>query len=277
VASGRVLGPEYDEHDVAALANEVLPKYLCFFASLAIDRVILSPQAAVATLGPCPSSVVDGIAERLPSAVFHDFEPSQSGVHAAVERTSSVPVPVDVEALTSLPIRRPDSSFTHVVAVHPIASPADRLLLFRELFRVLVPGGQLLLTMPLRGSYPEIADMLREFALKHDATQVSEAIEIGLQARPTPETLSEELERAGFTDVSVDLELLGVPFDTGRDFAQHPLFRLVVAPDLSALMSLPEREMSTALDYAKLAVTNYWSEGQFDLTVNIGCVSARRP
>jgi len=277
VASGRVLGPEYDEQDIAALANEVLPKYLSFFASLAIDRVILSPQAAVATLGPCPSSVVDGIAERLPTAHFHDFEPSKSGVQAAVERTNSVPATVDVELLTALPIPRPDAAFTHVVVVHPIASPADRLLLLREIYRVLVPNGQLLLTMPLRGSYPEIADMLREFALKHDATALSEAIEIGLQARPTPETLSEELEAAGFTDVSVDLELLGVPFDTGRDFAQHALFRLIVGPDLAALISLPEHDMGIALDYAKLAVTNYWSEGQFDLTVNIGCVSARRP
>jgi SAM-dependent methyltransferase len=277
VASGRVLGPDYDEQDVAALASEVLPKYLCFFANLAVDRLILAPQAAVGAMGVLGSAIVDGVAERLPSAVIQCFEPSAAGVRAAIERTSSASNTIEVEELASLPIKRPDNSFTHVVAVHPIIGRAERILLTRELFRVLVPGGQMLLTLPLRGSYPEIADMLREFALKHDSTEMGEAVEIGAQARPTPETLSEELDEAGFWDVDVDVELLSVPFDTGRDFAQHPLFRLIVAPEIAALLGLPEGEVTPALEYAKLAVQNYWSEGQFDLTVNIGCVNARKP
>lgn len=277
MATGRVLGPDYDERDVAALVGEVLPKYLCFFANLAVDRLILAPKAAVATMGVLGSSVVDAVAERLPSAVIQCFEPSQAAVHAAIDRTNSAPTQVDVEAVATLPIKRPDASFTHVVAVHPIVGRADRIRLTRELFRVLVPGGQLLLTLPLRGSYPEIADMLREYALKHDVAAMAEAIEVGLQARPTPETLSEELDAVGFWDVDVEVELLSVPFDTGRDFAQHPLFRLIVGPEIAALLDRPADEMGPALEYAKLAVQNYWSEGQFDLTVNIGCVNARKP
>ena len=277
MASGRVLGPDYDEQDVAALASEVLPKYLCFFANLAIDRLILAPRAAVGAMGVLGSAVVDGVSERLPSAVIQCFEPSIAGVRAAVDRTSSASNTIEVEALATLPIQRPDSSFTHVIAVHPIIGRAERILLTRELFRVLVPGGQMLLTLPLRGSYPEIADMLREFALKHDSTEMGEAVEIGAHARPTPETLSEELDEAGFWDVDVDVELLSVPFDTGRDFALHPLFRLIVAPEISALLGLPENEVGPAIEYAKLAIQNYWSEGQFDLTVNIGCVNARKP
>ncbi len=120
--------------------------------------------------------------------------------------------------------------------------------------------------------------MLREFSLKHDKPKFAEAIEIASQSRPTPETLADDLERLGFTDVSVDLQLLSVPFETGKDFANHPLFRLIVAPELAALLGDPaEAIVSAALDYAKTAIAKYWSEGQFDLTVNLGCAIARKP
>lgn len=277
VTSGRVLGPPYDDADVAALVADVLPKYFSFFVSLMVDRMILAPGAVVLTLGPAGSSIIDDVVERLPSAVIHAFEPSDAGVRAALERTSSLDVNIELGTLESLPIRRSDATFTHSLAVHPISAPSDRLLLIRELLRVLIPAGQLLFALPLRGSFPEIADMLREFSLKHDLPDLAEAIEIAALSRPTPETLSEELESAGFVDITVDVELLSVPFESGKDFAQHPLFRLVVAPHLISALGLPPERTTPALAYIETAVTKYWSEGQFDLTVNLGCASARRP
>lgn len=275
--SGWVLGPPYDDADVAALAAEVLPKYFSFFVSLVVDRMILAPGAVVLALGPLGSSVIDDVVERLPSAAIHGLEPSEAGVRAALERTNSLDANVEIGMLEALPILRRDAMFTHSLAVHPISSPSDRLLLIRELMRVLIPAGQILFALPLRGSFPEIADMLREFSLKHDLPDLAEAIEIAALSRPTPETLSEELESAGFVDITVDVELLSVPFDNGRDFAQHPLFRLVVAPHLISALGLPEARTAPALAYIESAITKYWSEGQFDLTVNLGCASARRP
>lgn len=277
-----MIAPAYDEADVEALQEEVLPKYLSFFNTLAVDRLVSSPQAAVMTCGPLCSSVVDAVVERLPNAHIRAFEPSTAGVKLAVERTSaSASLPrhlrCEYETLTALPLGHPDATFTHAVLVHPIASATSRMSLLREASRVLVPAGQLLVAVPLRGSYPEIADMLREFSLKHDIPTFGEAIEIGAQSRPTPETLTDDLERLGLVDIAVDVELLSVAFESGREFASHPLFRLLVAPDLTSTIDAPPSILEQAVEYARTAVSRYWSEGPFDLTVNLGCASARKP
>lgn len=273
-----VLGPAFDDSDVEALSNEVLPKYLSFFNALAIDRLVMAPKAAVLVCGPMASSMVEAVADRLPGAIIRGMEPSQAAIDAALERTTSMPPNAELEVVTRLPLDHPKGSFTHAIVVHPLSGAASRLLLLKEAFRVLVPAGQLLFCVPLRGSCPEIADMLREFSLKHDNPKFAEAIEIASQSRPTPETLTDDLERLGFTDVSVHVELLSVAFDTGKDFANHALFRLIVAPELAALIGDPaEATVNSAIEYAKTAIAKYWSEGQFDLTVNLGCAVARKP
>jgi SAM-dependent methyltransferase len=252
-----ILGPAFDAADVEALWTEVLPKYLSFFNALAIDRLVMAPKAAVLACGPMASSMVEAVADRLPGAIIRGLEPSRAAIDATLERSTA---------------------FTHAVVVHPLSGAASRLMLLKEAFRVLVPAGQLLFTLPLRGSCPEIADMLREFSLKHDKPKFAEAIEIASQSRPTPETLTDDLERLGFTDVGVDVELLSVAFETGKDFANHPLFRLIIAPEMAALIGDPaEGIVNAAIEYAKTSIAKYWSEGQFDLTVNLGCAIARKP
>lgn len=268
-----VLGPSYSEEEIAALQAEVLPRYLAFFQSLAVDRLNLAPPGRVAAMGILASSLALAVAERAPAATVVGFDPSESGVRTRRSRPSSH----DLEALTSLPLKHPDASFSHVVAVHPLTPPAERRRLLAEARRVLQPAGQLLLTLPLRGSFAEVSDMLREFALKSDSTMLAEAVEIAAVSRPTPETLTEELEAAGFDDVTVSVELLSVPFETGRDFAGHPLFGLVVGPDVAAALGLPNEAVAPALEYVEQAIGKYWSDGAFELGVNLGCVSAIRP
>ncbi len=271
-----VLGPSYTESDIGALESEVLPKYLSFFNAIAVDRLVLSRHPKVAALGLLASSVSGGITERLPSAVVCGFEPSEPAVRLARERHHGLTGSVDIELLAELPIPYPDGSFSHVVAIHPLTPPSEQRRLVSEVLRVLSPAGQLLLTIPLRGSYPEVSDMLREYALKVDSPGLAEAVEVASQSRPTPETLTDDLESAGFVDVSVTVELLSVPFDSGREFAAHPLFQLVVAPDVARALTLPAETVAPALEYVGSAIGKYWSEGQFDLTVNLGCISARR-
>ncbi len=244
------IGPAYSESELGALEAQVLPKYLSIFHSLALDKLRFSSKAKVLTLGLLASSLETSIAAREPSA--------------QVDSSSAIPIP------------HGDKAFSHAVAVHPLTPPSERQRLFRELFRVLGADGQLALAIPLRGSYPEISDMLREYALKSDSPRVAEAVEIAGQSRPTPETLTEELEGVGFDDVSVSLELLSVPFDSGKDFVSHPLLSLVVGRDVAAALGLPRDAVDPALAYVEDAIGKYWSEGPFELAVNLGCVSATK-
>ncbi|MFO0555036.1 MAG: hypothetical protein U0271_42050 [Polyangiaceae bacterium] len=272
-----VLGPDFGQGDVEALEAEVAPRYLAIFDDLVTDRVLVAPDARVLTCGPLASSLVAKVSERLADAHFTVYEPSRAGVEAAQSRTSTTPFQAEYAMIRVLPFSVRDASQTHSLVVHPLSGAADRLHIMKESMRALVPGGQLVYALPLRGSYPEILDMLREFALKCDQPRVAEAVELAAQSRPTPETLVDDLERLGFVDVAVDVELLSVAYDNGPKFVPSPLFRLMIAPELTALLALPAATVQPALEYARTALAKYWSDGQFDLTVNIGCAIARKP
>ena len=88
-------------------------------------------------------------------------------------------------------------SFTHSLAIHPMGGPEDRAVVLRDLDRLLLPGGQAVVSLPVRGSFPEVNDMLREFALRQDLPELGKAVDAAIANRPTIETLSEELETAG--------------------------------------------------------------------------------
>ena len=175
-----------------------------------------------------------------------------------------------------MPTQLPANQFTHALSVHPICNRLGRRDLLAEMCRVLVPGGQAVIALPLRGSFPEIGDMIREYALRSDLAKLNEAVDIATTSRPTPETITEELEFAGLTDVEVDVQLLSLPFASGREFVEHAVFDLVVAPELRASLDVAPAVVNDALAYARAAVQKYWSEGSFELTVNIGCASGRK-
>ena len=51
--------------------------------------------------------------------------------------------------------------------------------------------------------------------------------------------------------------------------------RLLILPELRA--SLGVQDMSKPLEYVRDAVDRYWSESKLELSVNVGCASARLP
>ena len=95
------------------------------------------------------------------------------------------------------------------------------------MYRLLCPGGQALVALPLRGSFQEIGDLFREYALKHDDGDFGKVVEEAMASRHTIETLSEELESAGLDDVDVEIRTTTLAFDSGRAFMEDPVTRLL--------------------------------------------------
>ncbi|MCA9593063.1 MAG: hypothetical protein KC776_07125, partial [Myxococcales bacterium] len=160
------------------------------------------------------------------------------------------------------------------VCLHPVGSTEARLDLYREMHRLLYPGGQALVALPLRGSFQEVADLLREYALKQDEGELGRVVEESIAARHTIETLSEELESVGLDDVDVEIRQTALAFDSGRAFIEDPVSRLLVLPEVKSY--LPGHDLEKPLEYIRDAIDKYWSEGKFELTLNVGCASARR-
>ncbi len=254
----------------------VVPRYLSLYGDLVLGMLLAGESALVVHLG-CRTGYPDRqIQEKVPGARITGVDPSLPALELARNKAALITdAPIEYIVGDDLPTELPDESYSHVLCLHPVVSAAERGELLSEMQRLLYSGGQALVAMPLRGSFQEIGDLLREYALKFDEGEFGKAVDNMMATRPTIETLSEELEDAGLDDVDVEIRSTTLTFDSGRAFIEDPVTRLLLAPELS--VALGGLDLEKPLDYVREAIDKYWSEGKFEVLVNVGCASARRP
>jgi SAM-dependent methyltransferase len=270
------LGPVLDATAVATF-DEAVSRYLSFFGALVVDMLLPAQGAAVAFLGSRTGFPDTVVSDKMPDCAIWGIDPSRVAVEAARKRATAFPeLRANYDVGASLPTSLSEQSFTHSLALHPTCSVGQRGRLVSELRRLLIPSGQALYALPLRGSFPELYDMLREFALRHELAEYGAAIDASAAARPNLESVTEEFEDAGLGDVDVNVELITLSFSSGREFLEHPAFGYVILPELLNSVADDKEMMTRAKTYLNEAVAKYWSDGTFDLTVNVGCVSGRR-
>jgi ubiquinone/menaquinone biosynthesis C-methylase UbiE len=272
-----IFGAPLSAAEAAVFEDSVVPRYLSFFGGLVAEMLIPSPSANIAHLA-CRTGYPDPlIAEKAPHSVLWGVDASPSAIDVArAKATLFADVKTTYLVDEGMPTQLREGAFTHAYTVHPISDAAGRAALLAELRRVLVPGGQALVALPLRGSFPEINDMVREFALRQDLPDLGKAVDAAAASRPTIETVSEEFENAGLEEVDVDVQLIAVSFSDGREFLDDPIANLLVFPEMRVLLSLDDAIATTCFKYVNDAISKYWSEGVFELTVNVGCASGRR-
>ncbi|HKQ72020.1 MAG TPA: class I SAM-dependent methyltransferase [Polyangiaceae bacterium] len=268
--------PRLGPSDAAVLETFVVPRYLALFGEAALEMFLSGESAAVVHLG-CRTGYPDElIADRLTSGSIVGLDPSPPSIELARTKGALIPtVSTDYEVSSGFPTALMPQSFTHGISLHPSIVERDRLVLMAEMARLIIPEGQVLLAMPMRGSFQEIVDLLREYSLKFDDGEMNRAAEAALFARPTVEKLTEELEAAGFDEIDVDLRPVSLAFQSGRDLMEDPIVRLLVLPEIVATLGdVPA--LDEPFKYVEQAINRYWSEEPFELTVNVGCASGRR-
>jgi SAM-dependent methyltransferase len=266
------LGPA----EAAIFETFVVPRYLSLFGELALEMIAEGDDAQVVHMH-CRTGYPDrGLAIRLPGAYVVGVDASPAALELARAKAATMPgLVADYRLFEELPTPLPEAAFSHALTLHPPASAEDRGPLLVESARLLAPHGQVLLAMPMRGSFQEIFDLLREYALKYDDTRVAAAVEQAVLVWPTVETLSEELGNAGFDYVDVSLRPSTLRFQGGRDFFEDPVARLAILPELRSTLSL-EESADKSLAYVREAIDKYWGGRSFELTVNVGCATGRR-
>ncbi len=270
---GRVrLGPA----EAAIFETFVVPRYLSLFGELALEMLAEGDDSQVVHMH-CRTGYPDrGLAIRLPGAYVVGIDGSSAALELARAKAATMPGLVsDYRLVDELPTPLPEAAFSHALTLHPPASAEDRGPLLAESARLLAPHGQVLLAMPLRGSFQEIFDLLREYALKYDDTSIAAAVEQAVLVWPTVETLSSELGDAGFDYVDVSLRPSTLRFQGGRDFFEDPVARLAILPEVRATLNL-EDSADRSLAYVREAIDKYWGGRSFELTVNVGCATGRR-
>jgi len=266
----RFLGPE----DAAIFDTFVVPRYLSLFGERLIGMLAAGRDARVCHLH-CRTGYPDHqLLERLPGAHVYGCDGSAHAIELARAKARAIAgFTADYRVVDGSVTPFPTGAFSHAFTIHPLAAPAERKRLFEELGRIVAPRGQALVAMPLRGSFAEIADLLRECALKAELPALNNAVEAAVQLRPTDESLRTELESVGFEYVDVDLRSRTLKFEGGRHLFEDPTTRLLLLPEFRVNLAL---EVDRAFTYVREAIDKYWSDGGFDLTVNVGVVSGRR-
>jgi SAM-dependent methyltransferase len=265
------LGPA----EAAIFETFVVPRYLSLFGDLALEMMVESEEAQVIHLF-CRTGFPDrGIARKLAGAHIVGLDGSPAALELARAKAATMPEMVsDYRAVDDMPTPLPASAFSHAVTLHPLANPEERSRILGEFARLLAPHGQALVAMPLRGSFQELADLLREYALKYDDHDVARAVEEAVLLRPTVEAFGREIEESGFDFVDVTLRPTTLAFQSGRDFFEDPIARLLILPEVRLNLKLDESDKP--FGYVREAIDKYWSEGQFELTVNVACATGRR-
>jgi SAM-dependent methyltransferase len=261
--------------DAAIFETFVVPRYLSLFGELALEMLLESEDAQVVHLH-CRTGYPDrGIAMKLPGSAIIGLDASPAALELARAKAATMPQMVsEYRVLQELPGDLTEGVFSHGLMLHAAVDEADRRAVLSELARLLADHGQALVAMPLRGSFQEIGDLLREYALKNDDTRVDRAAEEAALLRPTVETFGAEMEEAGFEFVDVSLRPATLRFQSGRDFFEDPIARLVVLPEMRQALGLEDVE--GPLGYVREAIDKYWSQGTFELTVNVACATGRR-
>lgn len=262
--------------DAAILETFVVPRYLSLFGDLALEMMLIGEGARILHLG-CRTGYPDlKLYERANGADIVGIDPSIPALELARNKAAVLgDVRIEYRLAERPPSELEEGLYTNVFTLHPTIGPKSRAELLLEMQRTLCSGGQALIAMPLRGSFQEIADLFREYALKNDDADFSKAVESALLARPSIEDISDELESVGLDDVDVEIRQTHLPFDSGRAFVEDPISRLLILPEIRAWLAFDD--IHRPLDYVRDAIDKYWSEGKLELTLNVGCASARKP
>lgn len=275
----RALGHE----EAAVFETYVVPRYLSLFGEGLLQMLAAGDDARICHLA-CRTGYPDrALLDHLPNAHLHGCDGSAHAIELARAKAAALVqsesnVVFDYYVADTYPLAFPEGAFSHVFTIHPLTSVAQRKAMFEEMARLVAPHGQALVALPLRGSFAEVADLLRECALKRELGELTNAVERAVQLRPTEELLQQELEAAGFEYVEVESRTRSLKFAGGRAFFEDPITRLMVVPEFRVSGAL-EPSAVRAVDpfgYVRDAIDKYWSDGSFTMTVNVGIVSGRR-
>jgi ubiquinone/menaquinone biosynthesis C-methylase UbiE len=142
--------------------------------------------------------------------------------------------------------------------------------------RVCKPGGFVLVTMPLAGSWAEFYDIYREVLVKHDHHEILRKLDEELQRSPDPEQARQWLEEAGLLDVTVETEEFDLLFRSAREFFFAPVIEYGPLPQWKEIAGKGET-MQEIFWHIKEAIDAYFGDRAFSVTIKAGCLVGRKP
>jgi SAM-dependent methyltransferase len=258
--------------------REVLPLYARRFGQLALRGLDLRPTATLLEIGCATGDLTLELSRRLDDAsqitalelsppLVSRAQAKLAASPAIARRVSIVQTPTPLHPTLVLP----DSAFDICVSNLAVAEAPDPARTVTELASMLRPGGQLVLTLPLRGTWGEFLDIYREILRENGKVDSLAALDAYVAAIPDGETCARWLEEAGLANVEVLVDRWELLFKSAREFFFAPVIHL---GPLSRWKQIAGRgdEMQDVFFFAKEAIDTYFAGRVFSVTVIGACV-----
>lgn len=260
------------QQDAALVDAVVAPQYGARFAQGLLDALPQGDRLQVLDVGCGTGQISFRMLQRLGSssrviAVDHD-----AGLIALARQRGFGDIgrrlffkTEDAEALSF-----GEGVFDAVVAHLLYRDLRDRVAAVREMHRVLVPGGRLLLTTPLRGTFGEIFEMLRERAVAHGDRELARTVDGLIERDPATGDLERVVRAAGFTEVELQHTSFRLSYANVEALFSDRLLETIAFPEWRAAVG------EEALHDVERRLRIYFEQGALSLTVQAGRLVAHR-
>jgi SAM-dependent methyltransferase len=247
-----------------------------------ILRALPRRPATVAFEAGCASGrLALAIADRLdddsrilavdPSPALIDLAESAKKRHSAGGKVSfhladlTPPLPVD------------DGAYDLAVSNLVLAESDDPRAAVADLARCLKPGGRVMITAALNGSWGEPLDLYGDVLTEQGKWGSLTALHAYRGTLPTPQAAVGWLESAGFTDVGIDVDRWELLFKSAREFFFAPVVEQGPLPIWKRIAGGHGDEMQDVFFFVKEAIDTYFSGSIFPVTMAIGCLGGTKP
>jgi SAM-dependent methyltransferase len=145
----------------------------------------------------------------------------------------------------------------------------------RDFARVTKPGGRVIVTLPLAGTYQQFFDLFREVLIKLDRSEAIDRLDAYLTRYPAVEQAKAWFEDACLTDLSADYTQFTLLFKSAREFFFAPVIEYGPLSEWKAIAGKGEA-MQKVFWECKAAIDAYFGARPFAVTVEAACVRGRK-
>ena len=269
---------EKQERLAKVFDSDVWPLFGRRFLQLLLRELDLRPAAATLEIGCATGELTLELARRLDEAsqitALELSAPLAARAQAKIAATPRTRRRVSI-VQTATPLHPtlvlPDSTYDICVSNLGLAEAPEPERTVAELANMLKPGCELVLTLPLRGTWGELLDIYRDVLRDDRRTEALAALDAYVAGFPDGDTCARWLEQAGFANVEIAVDRWEILFQSAREFFFAPLINL---GPLSRWKQIAGRgdEMQDIFFFVKQAIDTYFEGRAFSVTIAGACV-----
>jgi SAM-dependent methyltransferase len=277
------VGPGGEEAFATWLAEvwdeEIEPSYARRFWEMALASLQIPEKGQVLVAGCSTGAVIPALFEQIEVVgqgrvvALEARGPLLAKARARVAELDRRRVFLKGESIRKL--RFADGVFSAIISSLTWMDLPEPGMALREFFRVLAPGGQVALGVPLEGTLQEIYDLFAEVALKYELPEVHKSLEQQRMRRnPSVTDAKGLLEGVGFVDVDVRHEEQTLAFSSGRRFFDSVLVKALFEPHWREVAGDAADHLFRS---TREAIDTYFVGDPLSVAVVVGCIRGRRP